>query len=64
MIAEVDGKIALNREKWYRVAKKGEKPTKAHMDAYILLGGAVIDSRVTEVKTAKKTVKKVAKKKK
>lgn len=57
MIAEVDGKIALNAEKWYRVAKRGEKPTKAHMEAYVKLGGAVIEApkkKVVKKKKAKK----------
>jgi hypothetical protein len=55
-IAVVGNKMATNRMKWYQVAKRGDKPTQEMMDAYIKLGGAVVE---IEVKEVKKEVKKV-----
>jgi len=59
MIGEVDGKIILNADKWYRVANRGDKPTKALLEQYLAIGGAV---KEVPKKVAKKTTKKVAKK--
>lgn len=72
MIAEFNGKGVLNKDKWYRVAKRGEKPTAKLLAEYIKIGGATIDlekkpaprKRAPAKKAAtKKTTKKVVKKK-
>lgn len=63
-IAVVGNKMAMNRMKWHQVAKRGDKPTQAMMDAYIKLGGAVREIEVKKAvkKVEKKVVKKVEKK--
>jgi hypothetical protein len=61
MIAEVNGKGILNRDKWMRVYKRGDTPTEAQLEAYLKLGGAVIELPKAK-KVAKKAAKKVAKK--
>lgn len=64
MIGEVNGEIILNLEKWRRVAPvKGTQPTEELLKEYKKIGGATM--KVEEPKkVAKKTTKKVVKKKK